>query len=89
MFFWQILGILPIAGPHEGGGGGSGPRGQLRRGVDIVVATPGRLIDLLEQNALTLDECNHVILDEADEAGPLPGLLGAREPVSGASRCWD
>ena len=35
-------------------------------GVDIVVATPGRLIDLLNQRALTLDEVGVFVLDEAD-----------------------
>ncbi|WP_237479641.1 DEAD/DEAH box helicase [Lichenibacterium dinghuense] len=35
-------------------------------GVDVVVATPGRLIDLLNQRALTLDEVGYFVLDEAD-----------------------
>ena len=35
--------------------------------VDILVATPGRLIDLLEQKALTLDAVKTVVLDEADQ----------------------
>lgn len=39
----------------------------LRRGVQIVVATPGRLIDLIERKAINLDEINYVVLDEADE----------------------
>ncbi len=38
----------------------------LRRGVDVVVATPGRLIDLLEQQALVLDKVTTFVLDEAD-----------------------
>eukprot|EP00956_Cyclotella_meneghiniana_P017498 scaffold28552_cov67-Cyclotella_meneghiniana.AAC.4 len=39
----------------------------LRNGVDIVVGTPGRVIDHLERGNLRLDECNIVVLDEADE----------------------
>ncbi|MFT4661124.1 MAG: ATP-dependent RNA helicase DeaD [Patiriisocius sp.] len=39
----------------------------LKRPTQIVVATPGRLIDLLHQKALTLDHIEYVILDEADE----------------------
>ncbi|MBV7257761.1 DEAD/DEAH box helicase [Pacificimonas sp. WHA3] len=39
----------------------------LDRGVDILVATPGRLIDLLEQRALTLDGIEVLVLDEADQ----------------------
>ncbi len=38
----------------------------LSRGVDIVVGTPGRVIDLMERNALYLGDIFHVVLDEAD-----------------------
>jgi len=50
------------------GGAPVGPQWTaLRRGVDIVVATPGRAIDLLDRGALRLDELEVVVLDEADE----------------------
>lgn len=39
----------------------------LKRGVQIVVATPGRLIDLIERKAINLEEISYVVLDEADE----------------------
>src|SRR5580700_5714124 len=39
----------------------------LRRGVQIVVATPGRLIDLIERKAINLEQIKYVVLDEADE----------------------
>lgn len=39
----------------------------LKRGVQIVVATPGRLIDLIERKAINLAEIKYVTLDEADE----------------------
>ncbi len=39
----------------------------LRRGVDIVVGTPGRILDHLDRGTLVLDELKMVILDEADE----------------------
>ena len=40
---------------------------RLRRGVDIVVGTPGRLLDLLERKILDLSAVKTVVLDEADE----------------------
>ncbi len=40
---------------------------ELRRGIQIVVATPGRLIDLIERKAINLEEIHYVVLDEADE----------------------
>ena len=39
---------------------------QLRRGVQIVVATPGRLIDHLKRGSIQLDDVGFVVLDEAD-----------------------
>src|SRR5690349_9039808 len=39
----------------------------LKRGVQIVVATPGRLIDLIERKAINLEQITYVVLDEADE----------------------
>ena len=39
----------------------------LKRGVQVVVATPGRLIDLIERKAISLEKIQYVVLDEADE----------------------
>lgn len=55
--------ILPVYG-------GSSIEAQIRvlkRGVEIIVATPGRLIDLMERGVARLDEVATVVLDEADE----------------------
>ena len=49
---------------------------QLRNGVDIVVATPGRLIDLLDRGACTLSGIEITVLDEADHMADL-GFLPA------------
>ena len=38
----------------------------LRRGVDLLVATPGRLLDLFQQNAIRFDDIELLVLDEAD-----------------------
>ncbi len=40
---------------------------EIKRGVHIVVATPGRLIDLIERKAIDLGQIQYVVLDEADE----------------------
>lgn len=40
---------------------------QLKRGVHVVVGTPGRVIDLLERGSLKLDQVKWFVLDEADE----------------------
>lgn len=60
----------------------------LRSGVDIIVACPGRLEDLLQQRALTLDEIEITVLDEADhmaDLGFLPGVtrLLQKTPADG------
>ena len=39
----------------------------LKRGVDVAVGTPGRIMDLMERGALVLDDLKFAILDEADE----------------------
>src|SRR6185503_4270585 len=50
------------------GGQPYGPQiSKLNRGVDIVVGTPGRLLDLIERNALNIKHVRTVVLDEADE----------------------
>ena len=50
---------------------------QLRRGVDVVIATPGRLLDLIRQGEAHLDEVVVTVLDEADfmaDLGFLPDV---------------
>ena len=50
------------------GGQPYGPQiNQLKRGVDIIVGTPGRIIDLMERKVLDLSAVKTVVLDEADE----------------------
>ncbi len=50
--------------------GGASMEGQIRdirRGAHIIVATPGRLMDLMKRKAININEVNFVVLDEADE----------------------
>ena len=58
---------LPLRTTVIFGGVGQGPQvSDLKRGVDIVVATPGRLLDLNQQGHVRLDHLTTLILDEAD-----------------------
>jgi len=50
----------------HGGVGYGRQRGELRQGVDIVIATVGRLLDFLQEKALRLDQIEVLILDEVD-----------------------
>ena len=71
----QVARDIADAGKHLGvrvaaiyGGRAYEPQlAALRKGVDIVVGTPGRLLDLAEQRHLVLGRVNALVLDEADE----------------------
>jgi len=60
---FRDLGILPIYGgqPYDR------QLRALRQGVHLIVATPGRLLDLLQRGAVHLDRVQLLVLDEADE----------------------
>ena len=56
----------------------------LRGGIDVVVATPGRLLDLLGQGACSLDQVGITVLDEADhmaDMGFLPAVTSLLDQV--------
>ena len=55
----------------------------LRGGADVVVATPGRLLDLMERNALDISRVETLVLDEADRLLDL-GFASEREAVLAA-----
>lgn len=64
--FKKFLPQMYVAAVYGGASIGQQIR-ELKRGVQIVVATPGRLIDLIERKAINLEEIKYVVLDEADE----------------------
>jgi superfamily II DNA/RNA helicase len=67
-----------------GGAPYGGQLAALRRGIDIVVATPGRLIDLIDRGACFLDEVSVAVLDEADhmaDLGFLPAMVRLLDDV--------
>jgi len=55
--------VLPVYGGQEYGG----QIRQLKRGVHVVVGTPGRVIDHMKKGTLRLDNLQAIVLDEADE----------------------
>ena len=64
------------------GGVGHGPqRAALRRGVDILVACPGRLEDLIQLGDLTLADVDRVVLDEADRMADMGFLPAVRRTL--------
>jgi ATP-dependent RNA helicase DeaD len=69
----QVSGELEWVAPHlevvtiYGGTGYGLQAGELKRGCDVVVATPGRAIDYLEKRILSLHNVEIAVLDEADE----------------------
>lgn len=71
----QVAGDLRVAAAHRNlrivevyGGRAYEPQvADLEKGAEIVVGTPGRIIDLMKQKTLKLDSVTTVVLDEADE----------------------
>jgi ATP-dependent RNA helicase RhlE len=69
--------------------GGVGHRPQidaLMRGVDVLVATPGRLLDLMGQRCLRLDQVSVLVLDEADRMLDMGFIRDVRRIVSALPR---
>ena len=70
----QSQGVLEVAGKHlkmnsvcvYGGVPKYEQRKALREGAEVIVATPGRLIDLMEEGCCRLDQVSFLVLDEAD-----------------------
>jgi ATP-dependent RNA helicase RhlE len=65
------------------GGVGQGPQvAKLSGGVDVLVATPGRLLDLMGQGHLKLDQTEVVVLDEADRMLDMGFIIPVRKIVA-------
>ncbi|MGI9412031.1 MAG: DEAD/DEAH box helicase, partial [Hyphomicrobiales bacterium] len=86
----QIADSIKTSGRHMGlrhavvmGGVGHRPQIEaLRRGVDILVATPGRLLDLVNQHRADLGQCEYLILDEADRMFDMGFIRDVRKIVA-------
>jgi ATP-dependent RNA helicase DDX23/PRP28 len=65
---------------------------RLRKGVEIVIGTPGRMVDCIENNYLVLNQCNYVVLDEADrmvDMGFEPQVVAVLEAMGGLLKSED
>ncbi len=86
----QISDSIKTYGRHLGmrqavvmGGVGARPQIEaLRRGVDILVATPGRLLDLANQRHVDLRACEYLIIDEADRMLDMGFIRDVRKIVA-------
>ena len=58
----------------------------LGRGVDIVVATPGRLLDLMNQRQISLGDVEHLVLDEADRMLDMGFVRDVRKIIAAMPR---
>jgi ATP-dependent RNA helicase DDX23/PRP28 len=57
---------------------------KIRQGCEVVIATPGRLIDCLERRYAVLNQCNYIVLDEADrmiDMGFEPQVVGVLDAM--------
>jgi len=81
----QIDGEARLLNPHlglrigcfYGGVGYTAQLAQIKAGLDIIIGTPGRLLDLAEKKRLNFKECGFLVIDEADrlfDMGFLPDL---------------
>ncbi len=74
---------MPISQTVVMGGVGHRPQiDALRRGVDILIATPGRLLDLINQRHVSLAECEYLIIDEADRMFDMGFIRDVRKIVA-------
>jgi ATP-dependent RNA helicase RhlE len=86
----QIGESFAAYGKHQGlrhsvilGGVGQSPQVKaMARGVDILIATPGRLLDLVQQKHVRIDQVKHFVLDEADRMLDMGFIRDVRKIVA-------
>lgn len=85
--------LTPLAQPRRrrvfaiyGGVGYEPQRRALRKGVDVLVACPGRLEDLIEQRIVNLSDVTAVVIDEADRMADMGFLPAVRRILDATAR---
>jgi superfamily II DNA/RNA helicase len=78
----ELAPLAKATGKHVlavyGGVGYGGQKSALHKGVDVLVATPGRLEDLMEQGSVNLSDANIVVVDEADRMADMGFMPAVR-----------
>ena len=81
--------LTPLAAARDrrvlavyGGVGYHHQRHELKRGVDVLVATPGRLLDLIERGSVSLSDARFVVVDEADRMADMGFLPDVKRLLS-------
>lgn len=92
--FRKLLSLAPsiITCPIVGGQAIQQQAQQVRKGVHIVVGTPGRINDCIEMSYLVLNQCCYVVLDEADrmvDMGFLPQVQSILDSMGGVLKSAD
>src|SRR3954468_9030757 len=82
--FARFTDIRPVA--IFGGVGYGYQRSELKRGVDIIVATPGRLMDYLKEGSISLRDISTLVLDEVDRMLDMGFLPVVKETISRCPR---
>jgi len=65
---------------------------RLRKGAEVVIGTPGRMVDCVESNYMVLNQCNYVVLDEADrmiDMGFEPQVVAVLDAMGGVLKDED
>jgi superfamily II DNA/RNA helicase len=84
----QLLGLRTLV--VVGGAPINRQMAELKRGVDIVIATPGRLVDLMTRRSIVLDGVSVAVLDEADhmaDLGFMPAVTRILDAVPNNRQC--
>jgi ATP-dependent RNA helicase RhlE len=78
--YGKFTGLEPVS--IYGGAGMGGQLSRLRSGVDIVVATPGRLLDHMQRGSIVLSRIEILVLDEADRMFDMGFIKAVRDIIA-------
>ena len=74
--------VMTARRPEAGEGTAAIDGFKLRQGCEVIIGTPGRLVDCLQKSYAVLNQCNYVVMDEADRMIDLGFEPQVRPPSS-------